>query len=195
MYGKNIPFIWQLFHLPYIITGAKEKFEPQTLKNPITCVFFSFFAALYIYIYIFDTAATVDRRWHHVDLYQPVSATVSTPAACQQHQWVNSFCRGGGGEWGGGGVARLAELFGVLEVVHHSGAKDRVINTLFWQYCCWQCPSILIINPLLCQCGVQRASDLLGLTNFESHHVLLGEGKQRCDWWSSQACYQKPRLD
>lgn len=37
--------------------------------------------------------------------------------------------------------------------------------------------------------------DLLGLTNSESHHALLCEGKQRRDWRCSQACYQMPGLD
>lgn len=41
-----------------------------------------------------------------------------------------------------------------LEVIHHARAKDRAMNTLFWEHRFWQCPSILIISWLLCQCSL-----------------------------------------
>lgn len=37
---------------------------------------------------------------------------------------------------GGGAAPRLAVLFGILEVVHHAGAKDSVMNTLFGEHRC-----------------------------------------------------------
>ncbi len=60
-------------------------------------------------------------------------------------------------EWihfAGGTAPRLAVLFGVLEVIHHTRAKNRATNTLFWEHHFWQCPSILIISWLLCQCSL-----------------------------------------
>lgn len=84
------------------------------------------------------------------DLYQRAFATVSTPAASQERQRVDSFCEGGNGAT----IGSAFRHFGGHTSRPGKKKKDGAMNTLFWEHRFWQCPSILIISWLLCQCSL-----------------------------------------